>query len=183
MSTASPKWFVKHDVAEHDIHFPGMGEELAIAGARLEDAARERLQLTDKGDDGQLPPLPEPDQATIDAELERIKADYTIRVKLRPLDAGDVARISELRLGVGGASIQLGEAKLLAVELALEAWTLDVQPTRETISQLNPLVFEQIYDLVDVGEGTERTGSPTPPARETAAPAAPIQPEVAASSS
>lgn len=175
-----PKWFVKHDVAEHEIHFPGMGEELAIRGHQLEAEARVRLGLDDKLDE----PLPDEEQATIDAELERLKAEYTMTVKLRPLDAGDVARISELRLGVGGASIQLGEAKLLAVELALEAWTLDVNPTRESIAQLNPIVFEQIYDLIDVGEGTVGAGSPTPPARaETATPAAPTKPEVAASSS
>lgn len=175
--TSRPQWFVKHDTREHDIHFPGMGEELAITGHRLEQDARARLEL--KADER----LPDDEQAKIDAELERVKAEHTIKVRLRPLDAGDVARISELRLGIGGASIQLGEGKLLAVELALESWTLDVQPTRETIAQLNPMVFEQIYDLVDIGEGSVGTGSPTPPARDTAEPAAPSQPEVAASSS
>ena len=82
-------------------------------------------------------------------------------VELRPLTAGDVAVLNEIRLNAGGGgAIALGEAKLLAVERALVGWSLPQAITRDTIAQLNPLVFEEIYRLVDGGEGANGTGPP-----------------------
>lgn len=96
-------------------------------------------------------------------QIELPGSDEKAEVELRPLNAGDVAAMNELKLSGEGASLALGEVKLLTVERALVGWSLGREITPDTIRQLNPLVFEQIHALVDIGGGADGTGPPTPP--------------------
>lgn len=109
--------------------------------------------------------------------IEAKRAEITAWVDLRPLNAGHVAQMNELKLKSDGASIDLGAAKVRAVEFALVDWSLPSPVTADTIMQLNPMVFEQIYELVDGGEGANGSGPP-PPAAE-----APHSPQDAAADS
>jgi hypothetical protein len=96
---------------------------------------------------------------TYDREITDPESGEKATVTLRPLSWGDVAKMNEIRFaqdetaeGGGVAKMAPGENKLLLVELALVKWTLPFEITRETIRKLNPLVGEQIYRHVDVGE-------------------------------
>lgn len=145
-------WFTSNKTAEHEIYLPGINE---VVDRRLEELkTRKREQLAAEGVDTeaideQLEQLENDD--AVRAELDGIRRDMTATVKLRPLNAGDIAAINELKVSRQGASIALGEVKLLAVEMALVEWSIGQPITKDTIAQLNPLVFEQIHDLVDVG--------------------------------
>jgi len=76
-------------------------------------------------------------------------------VELRPLNAGDQATIQDsiALSSEGEASAKLGTLKRLMVERAVVNWGLDVSPTPNTLADLEPSVFEQIFAEV-------RTGSP-----------------------
>lgn len=147
-----PSWFVSREITKH---------EIALPSVELRDK-----KLAKMAEDGN------PEEA-IAAERERL----TATVSLRPLNAGHVARMNELKLKSDGASIDLGAAKVLAVEFALVDWSLPTPITADTIKQLNPMVFEQIYELVDGGEGANGSGPPQPAAE------APHSPKDAAESS
>jgi hypothetical protein len=142
-------WFTKRETERHEIFLPGIDQAVADALASMRDASHEERQ----------------------AREAEIRAAMTAEVELRPLNAGDMALLNELRLEQDGASIQLGTVKLRTVELALVGWSLQdngsVKPiTVDTIKQLNPFVFDQIYRLVDVGEGANGSGPPQPAASE-----------------
>jgi hypothetical protein len=136
-----PSWFVSREISK---------SEIALPSVELRDKKLKQLREDGNTDDA------------IEAERERL----TGWVELRPLNAGHVAQMNELKLKSDGASIDLGAAKVLAVEFALVNWSLPSPITVDTIKQLNPMVFEQIYELVDGGEGANGSGPP-PPAAET----------------
>lgn len=147
--THETTWFTKRETERHEIHLPGIEAEVVRAIASMRDASEEERRSRE----------------------EQIRASMTAEVELRPLNAGDMAILNELRLEQDGASIQLGTVKLKTVQLALVGWSLQdngsVKPiTPDTIKQLNPFVFDQIYRLVDVGEGANGSGPPPPAASE-----------------
>lgn len=79
-------------------------------------------------------------------------------VELRPLNAGDRAALEDtIRMEAGDSNPQvlLGTMRRLTVERALVGWSLEVSPTPETIKSLNPDVFEQIFEHVNMGGVTE----------------------------
>lgn len=161
MTPETTSWFTKRETERHQIHLPGVDEEVARAIADMRDASVEERRERE----------------------EEIRAAMTAEVELRPLNAGDMALLNELRLEQDGASIQLGAVKLRTVQLALVGWSLQengtLKPiTPDTIKQLNPFVFDQIYRLVDVGEGANGSGPPSPAASEP-----PVSPQDAAESS
>jgi hypothetical protein len=83
-------------------------------------------------------------------------------VTLRRLNAGDQAAIQDtLRMSLeegADASLAIGTMRMLTVERALIKWDWEgPQPSPESISQLEPEVFEQIYSHVEIGT------PPTPP--------------------
>src|SRR3954462_2543813 len=86
-------------------------------------------------------------------------------VTMRPLNAGDRAEFNEIRLlsdgeGGGEGQLQPGRMQLLAVERAVVTWTIPGPgPTAETIAQLDPRVFDQLYELVSFGNPPEGEGS------------------------
>lgn len=142
---SDPSWFVGREITRH---------EIALPSAELRE--RKLQKLRDDGND--------------DAAVAAAREQLTGWVELRPLNAGHVAQMNELKLKSDGASIDLGAAKVRAVEFALVNWSLPSPITADTIAQLNPMVFEQIYELVDGGEGANGSGPP-PPAAETPQPA------------
>lgn len=144
------EWFVKSDTAEVDILHPHATHAIA--------EARKQLEADEIGEDA------------VRQALDLIRQENTITVKLRPLNAGDIASINELKVSAtGGGSVMIGEAKLLAVELALTAWTLPAAITRDTIRQLNANVLEQIFEAIDIGEGASANGTGATPTRAPAA--------------
>lgn len=143
MSEAS--WFVSREITKR---------EIALPSVELRD--KKLAQMREDGNS--------------DEAIKAERARLTGWVELRPLNAGHVAQMNELKLKSDGASIDLGAAKVLAVEFALVNWSLPSPPTSDVIKQLNPMVFEQIYELVDGGEGANGSGPP-PPAAETPQPA------------
>ena len=88
-------------------------------------------------------------------------------VTLRRLNAGDQAAIQDtLRMSLSedaDASLAIGTMRMLTVERALVKWDWPgPQPSPEAISQLEPEVFEQIFEAVEIGtpptaEQTEQT--------------------------
>lgn len=138
-------FFVRQETTDHEIAVPGRDRQLKACRARLEQEKRP--------------------EGEIKKELDALSATLTATVKLRPLNAGEMAKINEIRVDAGGGTIPIGEGRLLAVELALVEWSLDQPITRDTIRQLNPVVFQRIYDLVDVG------GEPDDPPRRESEPA------------
>ena len=83
------------------------------------------------------------------------------KVMLRRLNAGDQAAIQDmLRMSVdeGDTQLAMGSMRLLTVRRAVVSW--DFGPcSEETIAQLEPDVFEQIFSAVEIG---------TPPTQEQA---------------
>lgn len=79
-------------------------------------------------------------------------------VWLRPLNAGDRAEFNEIKvLAEGDGSIQTGRIQLLMVERALVDWTLQQDGAKlpissEIIRQLEPSVFDQLYEHVSFGD-------------------------------
>lgn len=147
----TPDWFTKPVTQKHDVTFPGLDAELAKVEAPRRD--------DHPGDEAF-----ERAVEAAECELQAIRSAYTMTVELRPLDAGDMAELQEIRLRENGGAVAIGENKLLAVEKAIVGWSLPTAPTRDAIRQLNPIVFEKLWELVDVGEG------PTVPASEPAKP-------------
>lgn len=82
-------------------------------------------------------------------------------VELRPLSAGQLAKLQELRLIEGEGSIQVGRMKILQMVAAIVAWSFSEPVNEHTIAQLKPLVFEQIYEHVDAGGGESEEPDPT----------------------
>lgn len=84
-------------------------------------------------------------------------------VWLRPLNAGDRAEFNEIKvLAEGDGAIQTGRIQLLMVERAVVDWTLEQDGSKlpisvEIIRQLEPSVFDQLYEHVSFGSpDTER---------------------------
>jgi hypothetical protein len=86
-------------------------------------------------------------------------------VTMRPLNAGDRAEFNEIRLlsdgeGGGEGTLRPGRMQLLTVERAVVSWTIPgPQPSAEAIFQLDPRVFDQLYELVSFGNPPEAEGS------------------------
>lgn len=86
-------------------------------------------------------------------------------VTMRPLNAGDRAEFNEIRLlsdGEGGGQgiMSPGRIQLLTVERAVVTWTIPGPgPTAETIAQLDPVIFEQLWELVSFGNPPDAEGS------------------------
>lgn len=86
-------------------------------------------------------------------------------VTMRPLNAGDQAEFNEIQLlsdGEGGGEgvVRPGRIKILTVERAVVSWTIPGPgPTAETIAQLDPFVFEQLFELASFGNPPEGEGS------------------------
>lgn len=86
-------------------------------------------------------------------------------VTMRPLNAGDRAEFNEIRLlsdGEGGGEgvLQPGRIQLLTVERAVVEWTIPGPgPTAASIAQLEPNIFEQLWDLVSFGNPPDAEGS------------------------
>jgi hypothetical protein len=76
------------------------------------------------------------------------------QVELRPLDAGDRAKIRDalaLEREDGATGLALGTLELLHVRQAVVSWTLPAAPTPATIGRLRPDVLEAIRELVSWG--------------------------------
>ena len=85
-------------------------------------------------------------------------------VTLRRLNAGDQAAIQDtLRMSLSedaDASLALGTMRMLTVQRAVIDWDWPgPKPSSESIAQLEPDVFEQIYSFCEIG---------TPPTQEEA---------------
>lgn len=83
-------------------------------------------------------------------------------VKLRRLNAGDQAAIQDtLRMSLSedaDASLAIGTMRMLTVQRALIDWSWPgPKPSQESIAQLEPEVFEQIFSWCEIGS------PPTPP--------------------
>lgn len=83
-------------------------------------------------------------------------------VTFRPLDAGDRAEFNEIRIvGEDGESaVQTGRIQLLAVARAIVDWTLEQDGAKLPISvdmirQLEPAVFDQLYEHTSFGRPVE----------------------------
>lgn len=96
------------------------------------------------------------DTYTVDIEHPDTKEKAT--VTMRPLNAGDRAEFNEIRIlqsddddGASEGSIRPGRMQLLTVERAVTEWTLPQPPSSATIANLDPRVFDQIYEAVSFG--------------------------------
>lgn len=148
--TADATWFVKRELVRHEIALPSVkARDADLAKLREDGASEETIAVA--------------------------RAARTAEVELRPLTAGDMAELNQLNLENDGPALRLGKAKLRAVELALVGWSLG-PITRETIEQLNPMVFEQIHDLVDAGEGSSASDDGPPPQAAPAPPTPEVEP-------
>ena len=102
---------------------------------------------------------------TYDRKIIYPGTDDEASVTMRPLNAGDRAEFNEIRLlsdGAGGgeAQMQPGRMQLLTVERAVVSWTIPGPgPSAETIQQLDPRVFDQLYELVSFGNPPDGEGS------------------------
>ena len=101
---------------------------------------------------------PEPYKREVEFEGE--KGEIT----LRRLNAGDQAAIQDtLRMSISedsDASLAIGTMRMLTVQRALLDWDWHPKPTPETIAQLEPDVFEQIYSFCEIGTPpTERASA------------------------
>jgi hypothetical protein len=99
------------------------------------------------------------------------KAEVTFRV----LNAGDMAAIQDLmRMSFGDddnhdAALLIGTMRQLTVQKAVVDWTIPgPKPTPESIAQLEPDVFDQLYGHAQIGAAKEEV-PPTNGAGETAA--------------
>lgn len=97
---------------------------------------------------------------TYEREIEHPETKEKATVTMRPLNAGDRAELQELRLvegedGEGEGRIHIARQQLHAVRLALAAWSIDTPITADTIAQLDPRVFDQIYKHVSFGNPSE----------------------------
>jgi len=95
-------------------------------------------------------------------------------VTMRRLNAGDQAAIQDtLRMTLGDeteTSLAMGTMRMLSVQRAVLDWSWPgPKPSSESISQLEPEVFEQIYSFVEIG-------TPPTPAPSTAGTEAPTEP-------
>jgi hypothetical protein len=96
---------------------------------------------------------------TYTREIEHGKEKAT--VTMRPLDAGDRAELSEIRLmlaeGGDEGILSAGRIKILTVAKAIVSWTIPspnsepFEPTEQNIRTLEPDVFEQLFDHVSFG--------------------------------
>jgi hypothetical protein len=93
-------------------------------------------------------------------------------VTLRRLNAGDQAAIQDtLRMSLSedaDAALALGTMRMLTVQRALMDWSWPgAKPTPESIAQLEPEVFEQIYSFCEIGtpptQATDSESSDTKP--------------------
>jgi hypothetical protein len=96
-------------------------------------------------------------QTTYRRDITDPDSGETSWVELRPLNAGDTAMFSDSIAMTNeddevAMSVRLGTLRMLMVERAVVAWGLEVSPTPETIRQLHPKVFEQIFQHIDAGE-------------------------------
>jgi hypothetical protein len=127
------------------------------------------------------------DQAPYEREIEAPSGEKGT-VKLRRLNAGDQAAIQDtLRMSINedaDASMAIGTMRMLTVRRALVGWSWMPSPTPETISQLEPEVFEQIYSYCEMGTPptlptTDEAGDGTQPQdgteSEAAEPAEPTE--------
>lgn len=91
----------------------------------------------------------------------------TAEVTYRPLNAGDHAAIQDVLRSTNQDedrwALELGSMRILAVEKAVVDWTIPgAKPTPESIRQLAPPVFDQIYAHVRLG-----SENPTLPPSQT----------------
>jgi hypothetical protein len=83
--------------------------------------------------------------------------DAKIKLTLRPLNAGDRAELQEMQIvgdddGEGGhGTVSIARQQVHAVQLALVAWSLPEALSPDTIAQLEPKVFDRIYEHVSFG--------------------------------
>lgn len=92
-------------------------------------------------------------------------------VELRPLDAGDRAKIRDglaMEREDGNAGMALGTVELLHVRAAIVSWTLNGMPG-SMVARLRPAVLEAIREHVSYGTVPETP--PTKAERDAAAPA------------
>lgn len=89
-------------------------------------------------------------------------------VVMRPLNAGDRAEFNEIQLfqdedGEGSGRLRPGRMQLLMVERAVVSWTIPGPgPSSESIAQLDPRIFDQLYDAVSFGNPPEEEGHASP---------------------
>jgi len=98
-------------------------------------------------------------------------------VTMRALNAGDQADIQDiLRMEMGDDSdrsqLALGSMRRMSVEKSLIDWSIPgPKPTPESIRQLSPEVFEQIYSYVKLGNVHPMSPPAEPEKNGTSAPA------------
>lgn len=95
---------------------------------------------------------------------------------LRRLNAGDQAAIQDtLRMSLSedaDASLAIGTMRMLTVQRALIDWNWPgPKPSQESISQLEPEVFEQIYSFCEIGSPPTPSQDGVPPTAERQTPA------------
>lgn len=75
----------------------------------------------------------------------------TASIEIRQLNAGDVASIHDsIRLSTDAEpEVKLGAFRFAMVEAALVSWSLPEDLTPNTLRQLEPIVFDQIYQAVN----------------------------------
>jgi len=77
-------------------------------------------------------------------------------INVRALNSGDQAVIQDsIKMSIGDnpePDIKIGAFRLLMVERALVSWSLDLPVSPNTIRQLEPSVFEQIFNIVNGSE-------------------------------
>lgn len=104
-------------------------------------------------------------------------AGTPFKATFRPLNAGDRAEFNELRIyGEGDGRMPVGRIQILMVERALVEWEIpDLPITPETIGSLDPVLFDQLYQAVSLGNPTAAElgldePDPTEPHSETTEP-------------
>lgn len=107
-------------------------------------------------------------------------------VTMRPLNAGHQAQLlDQLAVEESGDSVlerpRIGTMKLLLVNAAVVKWTLSQPPTPDTIAQLRPDLFEQLYDKArfagdELENPTEAQASGTSPEPTSETPPASAEP-------
>lgn len=75
-------------------------------------------------------------------------------VEFRPLNAGDRAEFNEIRLSQDGGSVDVGLIQLLMTKRAIVSWSFEKDPTVDVIRQLDPAIFDEIYEYVSLGNPT-----------------------------
>lgn len=109
--------------------------------------------------------------------VERTTYERTIKhpsgaeatVTFRPLNAGDRAELNEIRLlsnedGSGSGKLEPGRMQILAVARAVVSWTIPGPgPSEESIQQLDPRVFDELYKNVSFGNPPAEEAKPESP--------------------